>query len=58
MTPNAGEDAEEPRMLLVGTQNVLLWDRKRLLTKVNTPSPGNPAIYSWAFTAEERQIFT
>ena len=41
--PNVGEDAEEPRMLLVGAQNVQLWERTRFLTKVNTPSPGNPA---------------
>lgn len=43
MTPNVGEDAEEPCVLLVGTQNVQLRERTRFLTKVDTPSPGNPA---------------
>lgn len=43
MTPNVGEDAEEPCVLLVGMQNVQLWERTRFLTKVDTPSPGNPA---------------
>lgn len=43
MTPNMGEDTEEHCVLLVGTQNVQLWERTRFLTKVDTPSPGNPA---------------